>query len=385
MTSKMSDSNDPSILVLGAGMQGAACAWDLVHREKLEVTLADQEPAALARAARAIGSDRLKTAVADVSDEASLGKLLGEHTGVVSAVPYFWNERLASLAVAHGCHFTDMGGNTDIVLRELQLHERCLKRGISLVPDMGLAPGMANLLAVFGMESMDRVHAVHVRVGGLPVDPEPPLGYALLFSMHGLINEYMGDAIVLRDGEVTTEPCFSDVETLEVEGLGTLEAFPTLGGISTLPYTYRGEVETMDYRTLRYPGHFDRMKCMIELGLLDATPVSVNGVDVVPRDVFAACAGPRLTREHVEDVTVVRVEVKGERHGVPSTHVQTLVEFADEHTGHTAMMRTTAYPVAIVAAMQARGEIPPGALPPEKAVPRETFRNRLLERGFRIH
>ena len=303
------------VLVLGAGMQGTACAHDLVHEEGLSVTIADRSTSQLARARDSIDSDTLELCELDLADETRLGDLLENHDACVSAAPYFLNLRLTEQAISAGTHFTDMGGNTDLVRRQLQLSDAARARGVSVCPDMGLAPGMANLLAVHAMQDFEQVRAIHIRVGGLPIHPKPPLDYMMLFSMHGLINEYFGNAIVLRDYEVREEPCFSTVESLHVEGLGELEAFPTLGGISTLPYTYAGKVETMDYRTIRYKGHYDRVKCMIELGLLDPDPIEVDGQRVVPRNVFAACAEPKLTHEGEPDLTIVRVEVRGIREG----------------------------------------------------------------------
>jgi lysine 6-dehydrogenase len=376
-----------SILVLGAGLQGSACAYDLALREGFEVTLADRDEKLLERALSELGParERVHGAALDVADRDAVRKLMSEHHAVVSGVPYFLNPALAEDAVESGASFTDMGGNTDLVLQELALDTRARARGVSIVPDMGLAPGLANLLAVDAMQRFEKVDSVAIRVGGLPLEPKPPLGYMMLFSMHGLINEYWGDSLVLEEGEVKKVPTFSVLEELEVPGVGALEAFPTSGGISTLPMTYRGKVRTMDYKTLRYPGHYARMRCIKELGLLDETPIDVPGGRVKPRDVFAACAEPRLTHPGARDRSVVIVFVEGERGGQRERLVRWIVDEHDAESGHSSMRRTTAYPVSIVSAMQARGEIPPGAQPAEIAVPCAAFVARLALRSIQVH
>lgn len=375
-----------SILVLGAGLQGSACAYDLAVREGFEVTLADRDQEVVDRALQELGParERVHGALLDVADREAVRRLMAEHHAVVSAVPYFLNPALAEDAVESMACFADMGGNTELVLQELALDARARERGVSIVPDLGLAPGLANLLAVDAMQRFERVERVAIRVGGLPLEPQPPLGYMMLFSMHGLINEYFGEALVLEGGEVQRVPTFDSLEELEVPGVGALEAFPTSGGISTLPYTYRGKVQTMDYKTLRYPGHYARMRCIKELGLLDETPIDVPGGRVKPRDVFAACAEPRLTHPGARDRSVVCVFVEGEREGRRERLVRWIVDEHDAATGHSSMRRTTAYPVAIVSAMQARGEVPPGAQPAEIAVPCAAFVARLALRGIKV-
>lgn len=374
------------ILVLGAGLQGSACAYDLAVREGFGVTLADLRPEVLDSALtplRAAGAE-VEGVLLDTRRREAVRERMAEHRAVVSAVPWFLNLDLAEDAIEAGVHFTDMGGNTDLVLRQLELDARARDRGISIVPDMGLAPGMANLLAAHAMTSFEEVEEVRIRVGGLPRRPQPPLDYMLLFSMHGLINEYVGEALVLEEGEPRHVRTFADVERLHVDGVGELEAFPTLGGLSTLPYTYAGRVRSMDYRTIRYPGHFEKMRCLIDLGLLDEQEVEVGGVRVRPRDVFAACAGPRLDHPGEPDVTVVVVRVRGRRAGAASELALQIVDDPDPRTGHSSMQRTTAYPVAIVSAMQARGEIAAGAAPPERCVPLDSFVERLAPRAVRV-
>ena len=322
----------------------------------------------------------------DVADRERLVEAMSGFDVVISAVPYFYNLDIARAAVEAGVNMCDLGGNTDIVLRELELDEAARRAGISIVPDCGLAPGMTNVLAASGIGKLDRAEEVRIRVGGLPQTPRPPLDYKLVFSIHGLINEYVGRAAVLREGKIAWVEALTGLEELEFpEPVGRCEAFHTAGGSSTLPWTYRGQVRELNYKTVRYPGHCAKVKAMRDLGLFDDQPVRVGDCEVKPRELFAILASSRLDFPEDRDLVVLRVVVKGERDGERVEITYQMLDFYDQKHGITAMMRTTAYPVSIVAQMLAHGEIEAkGVLPPERAVPPELFVARLAERGIEL-
>ena len=193
---------------------------------------------------------------------------------------------IATLAVRAGVHYADLGGNTGIVFQQLQLDETARAHGISAIPDCGLAPGMVNILAAAGIRALDRTDQVRCYVGGLPQHPRPPLHYTIVYSLEGVLDYYTTTSWILRDGELRQVEALSEIETVQFpEPPGTLEAFHTAGGLSTLPWTYQGRVRTMEYKTLRYPGHAHIMRAIRDLGLLDTEPVQVRGELVAPRDV----------------------------------------------------------------------------------------------------
>ena len=282
----------------------------------------------------------------------------------MSALPYRCNPALARAAVAARVPFCDLGGNTELVQEALELDGAARRAGIGIVPDCGLAPGLGNVLASIAVAEVPGVRHVRIRCGGLPVVPRGPLGYALLFSIGGLTNEYTGEAVVLRGGRLRRFEAFTEPEPFDAPGgLGRLEAFFTSGGTSTAPWTYRGRLETYEYKTLRYPGHYDRVRAMIELGLLDLGPVAVGRARVVPRDVFHAVAGPRLDAGRVRDLALLRVDCTDRRgRGVRYEMLQCL----DPRTGFSAMEQTTGYPAAVTAYDLARRVLPPGARTPER-------------------
>jgi lysine 6-dehydrogenase len=152
-----------------------------------------------------------------------------------------------------------------------------------------------------------------------------------------------------------------------------------------MPWTYQGKVRVMEYKTLRYPGHAAIMRAIRSLGLLDLTPLAVRGQTVVPRDVFIACAEPRLHRPDGRDLVALRVEVEGRRQGEPLRVVYDLLDFFDEANGVSAMERTTGYSLSITGQLQVAGKTrSPGVFTPDQAMPADAYIEELGQRGIRI-
>ena len=281
------------MLVLGAGLQGSACAYDLLQRPEVErVTLADlrtdRPPRFLKGAKR-----RLAFATLNVQNASALRRLMRGHDAVMCALPYYFSFDVSKAAVDAGLHGSDLGGNTAIVGRQRKLHRAARKWGVSIIPDCGLAPGMVNILAAEGIRRVGEADTVKIYVGGLPQCPEPPLNYQIVYSLEGALDYYTTPSLVLREGKLATVDALSELESVEFPGpVGTLEAFHTGGGISTMPYTWAGKVRTMEYKTLRYPGHAAIMRPVREMGLLALKPVDVGGAKVVPRAAFIAAVSP---------------------------------------------------------------------------------------------
>lgn len=374
------------MLVLGAGQQGSACAYDLLANTDHEVVLADLDVDHVADFLRPHVGGRLTLRRVDAKDPATVRAALEGVTATMSALPYYFNYEMAAAAVEAGSHFCDLGGNTEIVLQQKTLRESARGRGVSVIPDCGLAPGMVNILAEHGIRQLDRPRAVRIKVGGLPQHPEPPLNYQIVYSLEGVLDYYTTLSWVLRDGRPQQVAALSEVEELDFPGAGRLEAFHTAGGLSTMAQRYEGQLETMEYKTLRYPGHAAIMRAIRELGLLGDEPVEVKGQRVVPRDVFIAVAGPRLRKDSRQspDLVALRVEVEGEKGGEEVLLRWDLLDRFDPETGITAMMRTTGYSLAITGVFQAEGRIAPGVWTPDEAMPAEAYIAALAERGIRI-
>ncbi|HXQ77381.1 MAG TPA: saccharopine dehydrogenase C-terminal domain-containing protein, partial [Gemmatimonadaceae bacterium] len=327
------------MLVLGAGLQGSACAYDLLQNPEVkQVRLADLHTDHLADFLGPYSGDRLIFTPLDVRDKEAVLALMRESDAAMSAIPYYFNFDLAELAVRAGVHFSDLGGNTEIVFKQKTLDEAAKKKGITVIPDCGLAPGMVNILAEYAIKQLDSVETVRIFVGGLPQHPEPPLNYQIVYSLEGVLDYYTTLSWVLRGGKRTQVKALSELEPVYFGGsLGELEGFHTAGGLSTMAFRYEGKIPTMEYKTLRYPGHARIMEAIRELGLLELMPVDVKGIKVVPRDLVVAAMGPRLTKPNGQDLVALRVFAEGTKAGKPRKIGWEMVDYYDEATGISAM------------------------------------------------
>jgi lysine 6-dehydrogenase len=378
-----------SYVVLGAGRQGVAAAYDLaLFGEASQVTLADSDSELARNAADQVNTllnRKIADAVAlDVRDDAAVRRALKGHHVALSAVPYFYNLALTRTAIACGVSFCDLGGNTEIVRQQHALDREASRAGVSVVPDCGMGPGMGNTLAVYAMGLVGEAEHIYMYDGGLPQNPTPPWNYALTFSIEGLTNEYYGGMTILRHGELFHAPCFTEFEMMDIPPIGRLEAFLIAGGVSTAPWTFRGRLKTYQLKVLRYPGTFAQLKAFSDLGLFDPKPIQVDGNQVIPRRVFHALFEPPVRVDRVKDVCIVRVVAVGKKNGRGVEATVDVIDYYDEKTGFTAMQRLTGWHMSIVAAMIAKGEIPAGSVPLELAVPGSTFVQEARKRGFKI-
>jgi lysine 6-dehydrogenase len=375
------------MLVLGAGLQGSACAYDLLQNPEVkEVRLADLHTGHLAPFLAPHSGSRLIFTPLDVRDKEAVLALMRQCDAVMSAIPYYFNFELAELAVQAGVHFSDLGGNTEIVFKQKTLDAAARKKKVTIIPDCGLAPGMVNILAEHAIRQLDTVETVRIFVGGLPQKPEPPLNYQIVYSLEGVLDYYTTLSWVLRGGKRTHVKALSEIETVGFKGtIGELEAFHTAGGLSTMAFRYEGKIPTMEYKTLRYPGHARIMEAIRELGLLELTPVDVKGMKVVPRDLVVATMGPRLTKPDAHDLVAMRVFAEGTKGGKPKRIGWEMVDYYDEKNEISAMERSTGYSLSITGQMQARGEIgKAGVFTPDEAIPAEKYIAELAKRRVLI-
>ncbi len=370
-----------SYTVFGAGRQGVALAYDLALRGEAErVILAESDEATVQRAVQRLrtllpsSSCVFEPLVCEVSNAAQVKQALRGIKVAISAAPYRFNALLAEAAIDNGVSFCDLGGNTDIVRRELALDARARARKVSLVPDCGLAPGLSNHLAAHGVATLEVPRSVRVFCGGIPERPVGPLGYKLVFSFEGLINEYSGVGEYLRGGARVDLPALSEVETVDfLSPFGCLEAAVTSGGTSTCASTWRGRLERYEYKTLRWPGHWAIVRALFELGAFEPELSLRDGRKLEPRALLRALFEERLNFPEVNDWVLLRVIVEGLNKGSKRRLTYDLRDCRDPKTGFSAMERATAFPAALVAHLQARGEVLPGAVPLETSVPAQLY------------
>ncbi len=389
------------LLVIGSGMMGSAAAYDMARNPKVEqVTIADKDLTAAREVAARINkktdSEKVRPVRLDAANPKAAGKLMRSHDAALSAVPYFFNFELAKAAVEAQCHFGDLGGNNTVVRRELTLAGNAQKRGVAIAPDCGLSPGMASILSGDLIRRLGgRADALKIYVGGLPEHPMPPFHYQLVFSVEGLINEYVEPARILRRGKLTTIEPLTEPEDFHIEGFPPLVAFHTSGGTSTMPETLEGTVAECFEKTLRYPGHYDLLCELKELGLFSSEKMKFGKVEISPRTVMSKIFEGKFAGK-APDVCILRVEAHeairepGAR-GLLGDHAQgrvasyTMIDHYDPETGMSAMMRTTAFPASIVLQMLASGAITKrGAILHERDVPADLFLQEMADRGIRI-
>lgn len=390
-------------LVIGSGMMGSAAAFDMARSRGVKsVTLADADIERAQEAAKFIARTHGKKAAAvralgfDAADESSAAALMREHDAVLSAVPYFYNVALARAAVGSGCHFADLGGNNTVVRKTLAMSAEAERNGVGLAPDCGLSPGMASILAGdlvrrLRAEQKPRppsspasakpgIDALKLYVGGLPKKPKPPFEYQLVFSVEGLINEYVEPARVLKGGRLVEIEPLTEPEEFRLRGFRPMVAFHTSGGTSTMPESFQGEVGECFEKTLRYPDHYKLVRGLYDLGFFSSEKRRLNLGEVSPRELTSHLFLEKLSGDE-PDVTIMRIEA----HAGKRVLSYTMIDEFDRRTGLTSMMRTTAWPASVVLQMIASGAIAKrGGIRQELDVPADIFLREMSRRGLKI-
>jgi len=372
--------------VIGAGMMGRAIAFDLARSRGVErVTLADIDLERARRVQSWIRSEIVDVTELNVDDFSRVVEVMSAHDCAIGAVSYQRNLELTKASLAARVHFCDLGGNDDVVHQQRALHDEAASLNICIVPNCGLAPGLANIVAAREAETFDQVESIRIRVGGLPQRPKPPLNYQLVFAVEGLVNEYSGKARVLRDGAIQEVDALSGLEEIEFASpFGMLEAFHTSGGASHLPEMFAGKVRSLDYKTIRYPGHCERFRTLFEVGFASSEPFTLGSGVVTAREIFHELLKKRLSGDDL-DIVLARIEIEGVRKGVYGILQHELVDYFDSIDNIGAMMRTTAFPTSLVAqylVANSRREF--GVMTPEQFVPLEPLLSGLAERGINL-
>ncbi len=373
-------------LILGAGRQGVAAAYDLAtFGEAGRILLTDANPETARRAVKRLhallGREIAEARPLDVRDGEALRTLLRAADVALSAVPYYFNLDITRAAIECGTHLADLGGKTDIVRQQLALETEAQEAGVTLVPDCGMGPGLVSNLGAYVMDLLDTPREVIIYDAGLPQNPKPPWNYALTFHINGLTNEMDGQAVFIREGKIAYVDTLSEPEMVEFPPFGLLEADVTSGGTSTAPWTFLGRVERFENKVMRFPGHYEWLRAFKTLGLFREDPIEVDGQTVIPRHVYHALLEPQITDPAVRDVGIMRAVGRGLKQGRETEVRVDLVDYYDERTGFTAMERLTGWHASIVMHMQARGALAAGAIPVE-TLPAAQILHAFAQRGI---
>ena len=347
--------------VLGSGLMGSVIGWDLVRSSDVdEVVVADVDRDRLADVKRRSPGKKMSVETLDIRDRKKVVSFLKRFDVAASALPHGIVHHSDLAAVEAGAKMVNIAFEDE----QMELDAMAKKSGAMLVPGCGVAPGLGGILLAHALKELKGGDEGHILVGGLPQKPVPPFEYRLVFSIVGLLREYIEDARVVRDGKLVKVRPFSTVESYEFPPpVGRLEGFCT-DGLATLVYTMRG-MKTLDEITLRWPGHAEKMGLLMESGYFSKEKLGVGGAEVSPLEVSWAVLGKKLAEGDPHDMTVMRVIAKG-RSG---SRVYDMVDRYDEKDQVSSMGKTTAYTGSIVAQMVGTGQISGrGVIPPEEAV-----------------
>lgn len=383
----------PRYAVIGAGRQGTAAAYDLIKFGEAEIVLlADsdirQAQAAAERVNKLMGTDKAYALRLDASDRRQTVQVLLEEEvdAFVSAVPYSLNLGLTQAAIEAGCGMTDLGGNSQVVLEQMDRSGEAAGAGIAIVPDCGQVPGMGTSLILYAIEPLEEPRDVYMWDCGLPQQADPPWNYRLTFHIEGLTNEYYGDCLFIRENELTRVPALTEPEQITFpEPIGELEAFTTAGGLTTAARSFRNRLRTLQNKTLRYPGNFDQLKVIEQLGLLEPEPITVSGMRISPRELLHRLWEPQILADpDTPDFILIKIEARGILRGHEQTVTVQLIHQFDDQTGFTAMEQATGWHAAIMTAAIAHGHVASGVIPVERAMTGTTFVEEAARRGFKV-
>lgn len=369
------------IIVLGCGLVGKAIVGDLAKEKDIELTVVDANEAALEAATRGLD---VKAQVMDLRKSGATTAAVKGQELVVGAVPGWLGRDVVREVIEAGKPIADISFMPE---DPFELDGLAKEKGVAAIVDCGIAPGTSNLLVGRAASELDEIVDVNILVGGLPVIRRLPYEYGVVFSAVDVLEEYTRPAYIIENGSDVVKPALSELEQVEVPGVGTLEAFLT-DGLRSLRRNI--DAANMKEMTMRYPGHCERMRMLVETGFLDEEPIDVGGVSIRPRDVTAELLSRAWQLEPgEEDLTVLHVEVGGRQGGVPTAYTYDLIDVYDSENEVTSMARTTGYACTAMVKLFVKGMVTEaGVIAPEQIGKRpelcEEVLVHLADRGINI-
>ena len=334
------------ILVLGCGLVGGPIALDLAKDNDRKVSVADINKNALDR----LNDERVKKIQANLAEENELSALLADFDLIVNAVPGFMGYETLRRCIQAGKDVVDIAFYPEDVFG---LSKLARQKDVRVIADMGVAPGISNLLTGYAASKMDSVENVEIYVGGLPKIRQLPWEYKAVFSPVDVLEEYTRPARLVENGKIVTKSPLTEIEHLEFDGIGTLEAFNS-DGLRSLLFTIRAK--NMKEKTLRYPGYANKVKLLADNGFFEKEKIDINGQKVSPLEVTARLLFRQWKLEKEEaDITVMRIIVEGEKDGKNIRYQYDLHDEYDPASGIHSMARTTGYSAAMAVRLMAEG------------------------------
>ncbi len=357
---------------MGCGYIGSVLVKHLSERApSAEIVISDENKETIERVVLLINRDKVSSFQLNFSDYDRLVKVARDFDILIGLAPGRLGYKTMKAAIEASVDMVDLSYMPE---DPLTLNEDALKAGVTIIPDCGVAPGLSNILVGRAVSMLDKVKSVHILVGGLPQMRIPPLDYKVTWCVEDLIEEYVRKAKIVKDSITIEVEALDGLEEIEFPSVGKLEAFYT-DGVRTLHHTIKG-VNDMWEKTLRYPGHAEKIKLLRDLGFFDEKPM-IKGIS--PRSITAKLLEQKLSMPEIKDLLAMRVEVDGVREGVKIRYIYEILDYYDERKNVTAMGRTTAYTASIVIQLLAENVIREnGIVPPEKLGMREDVFDRIL-------
>ncbi len=379
------------VLLIGCGMQAYGSALDVINfGNPKELILADAFPEMSAKLetfllkhTKPIKLTKIKL---DAGDIHATAKAAEGCELILNTAPYKYALDITRAAIQAKVPMVDLGGDTTMVLKQLELSNEAKAAGITIIPDCGMGPGITNITVGHAMELLDTAESIITTDGGIPLHPQGPLFYHLVFAIETLTNEYTGMTTQMRNGKIVEIAPLSEIETVEMPVIGTVEATHGMGMLSTLPWTYEGRVQNLENKFVRYPGHLTFIKTLVQAGFFSREKIKTEDGEFQPRALTKAVLEKFLMPKGGEkDISIIQTISKGTKGNQKLKIEHLIIDYSDEKTGLTSMQRTTGFSASIVGQMIVSGRLTEkGVLPPELGVPKMPFFEDIQKRGFQF-
>lgn len=360
------------IVVLGTGMIGTTVVTEVAKFNDIDViTAVDVRQQSIDKCLEIANNPKVVGQVASLETEEDIAKVLEGADVAVACLPHSLSLVAIKAAIASKCHLVDLVGSK--FSEKIALYEEAQEAGVLIIPGCGVAPGITNFLAAQGIEMLEEAEEAVMICGGIPRHPVPPLWYQVVFRLESVLGLYTKPAVAVKNGELVELPPLSGLEKITFpDPVGDCEAVIT--DAHSTAYILKDKVKNLYEKTVRYPGHWDKMNVLGELGFLDDKPTTVGEITITPRAFAEKILAPKMIGASDEDITVLRVEVSGMKEGKPTKHIWEMVDLYDHERRITSMAKTTAIPAAITAKWIATKIITEtGVVPIESLIIRERF------------
>lgn len=364
---------------------GSAIAQELIaHNEVTVVRVCDAHTRSLQRLHERLDSPKLRSFQVDARDERTMASILEDSNCVIGATSPALYPKLARIALTSGSHFCDLGSSAPVLEQEYRLAERAAEKNLWVVPNCGLDPGLSNMLCLHAIRQFDEPVRAHLRVGDVPLEPEPPFNFRISWSAEKLLDDYTLPVEFMEEGQQQSTIPLTGIEDISFSSpFGAMEAFHTAGLLKTICDEAGPTLETIDHKSIRWPGHAQNMQFLLALGFAEEKNIDVQS-HLTYRDILTRRLKQRLGGDY-EDAVLVRISVSGRRNGEEAELVYELVQQFDRERNMTAIRRCTSITAATIAVLLASGTISGGGVcPPEQIIPLQTFFDNIQAAGLPV-